>query len=381
MKTRAGEYRTNLSGEMQYKSFIPSSLPPTPPIDMDEELLQLLLVAHRSIAKLEGISSQIPNVDLFVSMYVRKEALLSSQIEGTQATLDDVLDPNIEDNVNRDVGEVVNYIKASAYAHNRLHELPLCNRLLRETHAVLMEGTRGSERSPGEFRKTQNWIGPAGSTIKTSKYIPPNVEDMIEAMSDFEKYMNREDDQDLLIKIALLHYQFETIHPFLDGNGRVGRLLINLWLVTKKLLSFETLYMSYYFKRNRIEYYDRLTETRIKGNYEQWIKFFLKAISESAEDAIKTIEDLTMLHQQNKTKVENTDKAMKNAMRVFLYLEKHPIIDIKKASKDLQITFNTASRAIDKLVELGILELAVNAQRYRVFAYKDYLDILRRDTE
>lgn len=381
MKTRAGEYKTNLSGDMKYESFVPSSLPPTPPINIDEEMLQLLLVAHRSIAKLEGISSRIPDVDLFVSMYVRKEALLSSQIEGTQATLDDVLDPNIEQNVNLDVAEVVNYIKASAYANNRLGELPLCNRLLRETHAILMDGTRGSEKNPGEFRKSQNWIGPAGSTIKTSKYIPPNVEDMVEAMSDFEKYMNQEDDQDLLIKIALLHYQFETIHPFLDGNGRIGRLLITLWLIAKKLLSFETLYMSYYFKRNRIEYYDRLMETRLKGNYEQWLKFFLKAAQESAEDAINTIEDLTTLHKNNKILIEKTGKAMKNVMRVFIYLEGHPIVDINKASADLNITFNTTSRAINKLVELGILEQTENAQRNRVFAYKDYLNILRRDTE
>lgn len=380
MKNRAGEYRTNLSGTMQYISFVPSSLPPNPPIEMDDELIQLLLAAHRSIAKLEGISSLIPNVDLFVSMYVRKEALLSSQIEGTQATLDDILDPNIEQNVNQDIAEVINYIKASAYAHNRLHELPLCNRLLRETHAVLMNGVRGSEKNLGEFRKSQNWIGPAGSTIKTSKYIPPNIEDMAYAMSDFEKYMNQDDDQDTLIRIALLHYQFETIHPFLDGNGRVGRLLINLWLITKKLLSFETLYMSYYFKRNRIEYYDRLMETRTKGNYEQWVKFFLKATKESADDAINTIEDLTLLHERNKILVEKTEKAIKNVMKVFLYLEMHPIIDINKASEDLEITFNTASRAISKLVKLGILEQTVSSQRYRVFAYQDYLNILRRDT-
>jgi len=380
MKNRAGEYKTNLSGAMQYMSFVPSSLPPNPPIDMDDEIIQLLLVAHRSIAKLEGISSMIPNVDLFVSMYVRKEALLSSQIEGTQATLDDILDPNIEQNVNLDIAEVINYIKASAYAHNRLRELPLCNRLLRETQAVLMDGIRGSEKSPGEFRKSQNWIGPAGSTIKTSKYIPPNIADMDEAMSDFEKYMNQNDEQDTLIRIALLHYQFETIHPFLDGNGRVGRLLINLWLISKKLLSFETLYMSYYFKRNRIEYYDRLMETRTKGNYEQWVKFFLKAIKESADDAINTIEDLTLLHERNKTLVEKSEKAVKNVMKVFLYLEMHPIVDINKTSEDLEITFNTASRAIGKLVKLGILEQTVNSQRYRVFAYQDYLNILRRDT-
>ena len=381
MKTRAGEYKANLSGDMQYESFVPSSLPPTPPVHLDEEMLQLLLLAHRSLAKLEGVSSQIPNVNLFVSMYVRKEALLSSQIEGTQATLEDVLDPNVEQNINLDVAEVVNYIKASAYAKNRLNELPLCNRLLRETHAILMDGARGHEKNPGEFRKSQNWIGPAGSTIKNAKYIPPNVDDMIAAMSDFEKYMNQEDGQDLLVKIALLHYQFETIHPFLDGNGRIGRLLISLWLTARKLLSFETLYMSYYFKRNRVEYYDRLMETRLKGNYEQWIKFFLKAARESAEDAIHTIEDLTGLHEKNELLIEKTGKAMKNVMRVFLYLEGHPIIDVNKASADLNITFNTASRAINKLVELGILVQTENAQRNRVFAYRDYLNILRRDTE
>lgn len=380
MEKRSGEYRTNLSGTMQYASFIPSNLPPNPPIEMDDELIQLLMAAHRSIAKLEGISSLIPNANLFVYMYVRKEALLSSQIEGTQATLDDVLDPNIEQNVNLEIAEVINYIKASSYANERIAELPLCNRLLRETHAVLMEGIRGSEKSPGEFRKSQNWIGPAGSNIKTAKYIPPNIEDMDRAMSDFEKYMNQDDDQDALIKIALLHYQFETIHPFLDGNGRLGRLLINLWLISKKLLSFETLYMSYYFKRNRVEYYDRLMETRIKGNYEQWIKFFLKAIRESADDAINTIEELNLLHEQNKILLEKSGKAIKNVMKLFLYLEMHPILDINKASVDLEITFNTASRAIGKLVKLGILEQTVNSQRYRVFAYQDYLNILRRDT-
>jgi Fic family protein len=381
MKNRAGEYRTNLSGDMQYQSFIPSSLPPVPPVEMDGEMLQLLFAAHRSIARLDGISSQIPDIDLFVSMYVRKEALLSSQIEGTQATLEDVLDPNVEQNANLDVGEVINYIKAAAYARTRLQELPLCNRLLRETHAVLMKNARGGDKSPGEFRRSQNWIGPAGSTLKTARHIPPNVVDLIPAMSDFEKYMNREDDQDLLIKIALLHYQFETIHPFLDGNGRIGRLLIALWLIEKKLLRHETLYLSYYFKRNRIEYYDRLMEVRLKGNYEQWIKFFLRAVEESAQDAIKTIEELTALHDRNAARIEGAGNATKNVTRVFLYLEGHPIIDINKASRDLGISFNTTSRAIKRLVELGILAQTENAQRNRVFTYQAYLDILRRDTE
>lgn len=381
MKNRAGEYRTNLSGNMKYQSFVPSSLPPAPPLEMDGDMLKLLFEAHRSLSMLEGISSRIPDVDLFVSMYVRKEALLSSQIEGTQATLEDVLDPNAERNVNLDVAEVINYIKASAYAKKRLEELPLCNRLLRETHAILMEGARGSEKNPGEFRRSQNWLGPAGSTLRTASYIPPNVQDMNEAMSEFEKYMNQKDDQDLLIKIALLHYQFETIHPFLDGNGRIGRLLITLWLTANKLLSYETLYMSYYFKRNRTEYYDRLSETRRKGNFEQWVKFFLKAVKESAEDAMKTIDELTLLHERNVKAIENAGKATKNVMRAFLYMESYPIAEINAVSDALGITYNTASRAIHILAELGILAQTADTRRYRVFAYQDYLRILRRDTE
>lgn len=380
MKTRAGEYRPNISGEMQYQSFVPSSLPPSPPIVVDEEMLKLLLSAHRNLARLEGISSQIANVDLFVSMYIRKEALLSSQIEGTQATLDDILNPNVEQNANLDVADVVNYIKASAFARNRMNELPLCNRLLRETHGILMTGLRGSEKNPGEFRKSQNWIGPAGCTITSSKFVPPNVEDMLEAMSDLEKYMNQDDDVDPLIKIALIHYQFETIHPFLDGNGRIGRLMIILWLTSQNALSHEILYLSYYFKQNRVEYYDRLMETRIKGSYEQWVKFFLKAIKESSQDAIDTIEDIIQLNSTNTSLIELKVKSTKNVMKIFLYLQAHPIIDIGKASHDLDITFNTTASAIKKLVELGILEQTEGMQRNRIFAYREYLNILRKDT-
>jgi len=381
MKTRAGEYRSNLSGAMQYKSFVPSSLPPSPPITVDEEMLKILLSAHRNLAKLEGISSQVANVDLFVSMYIRKEALLSSQIEGTQATLDDILNPNVEQNANLDVADVINYIKASAYARNRMKELPLCNRLLRETHGVLMAGIRGSEKKPGEFRTSQNWIGPDGSTVATSKFVPPNVEDMKEAMSDFEKYMNQDDDVDPLIKIALIHYQFETIHPFLDSNGRIGRLLITLWLNAQKALSHEILYVSYYFKRNRVEYYDRLMETRTNGNYEQWVKFFLKAILESAADANKTIEDIIRLNKKNESLIIQNGKPIKNVMKIFLYLQTQPIVDINNVSQNLDITFNTAASAIKKLVDFGILEQTDGMQRNRIFAYQEYLNILRRDTE
>ena len=380
MKNRAGDYRTNLTGELQYKSFLPSSLPPNPPVEFDEETVNLLSKANRSIGILEGMSRQILNIELFVSIYVRKEALLSSQIEGTQATLDDILDPNIEENTNQNVADVINYIKASQYASARLSELPICNRMLKETHEILMQDVRGGEKNSGEFRRSQNWIGPAGSTLKDARYIPPNPEDMLEALSDLEKFINSEDELEPLIKIALIHYQFETIHPFLDGNGRIGRLLIALYLIEKKLLSQETLYISYFLKRNRIEYYDRLTEVRVKGNFEQWIKFFLLAIYESAQDAINTIERIIKLHDKNIEVVKNTGKAAKTIMKVLNYLEGSPIIDIKKTSMALELSFNTVSNAVNRLVELGILRQTENVRRSRVFAYEEYLGIMRKDT-
>ncbi|PKM76079.1 MAG: Fic family protein [Firmicutes bacterium HGW-Firmicutes-15] len=380
MKNGAGEYKTNLTGELQYKSFLPRALPPSPLIELNEETVNLLSKANRSIGILEGVSRQIPNIELFVSMYVRKEALLSSQIEGTQATLDDILDPNIEENTNQHVADVINYIKASQYASARLSELPICNRLLKETHEILMQGVRGGEKSPGEFRHSQNWIGPAGGTLRDARYIPPNPEDMIEAMSDLEKFINSEDELDPLIKIALIHYQFETIHPFLDGNGRIGRLLIALYLIEKKLLSHETLYISYFLKRNRIEYYDRLNDVRTRGNFEQWIKFFLLATNESAQDAITTIDELIKLHNRNNEIVNNTGKSAKTVIKVFNYLEGSPIIDIKKTSAALKLSFNAVSNAVNKLIELGILKQTENVRRSRVFAYEEYLGILRKDT-
>ena len=294
---KAGIMIRNLSGEAEYKSFRPTALPPE--IEMDSEMIASLTGATKAIATLDTLSSYIPNMNLFVSMYVRKEALLSSQIEGTQATLEDVLDPLIEKNTNQNVADVINYIKATEYALQRLDTLPLCNRLIKETHAVLMSGVRGQEKSPGEFRTSQNWIGAAGSTLKTARYIPPCPEDMIQAMSDLEKYINADDTLDVLIQAALIHYQFETIHPFLDGNGRVGRLLITLFLMEKKLLTTPALYISHYLKRNRIEYYDRMSEVRNKDNYEQWIKFFLRALKESAEYASDTINKLSKQHTKN----------------------------------------------------------------------------------
>lgn len=380
MNDRAGHWKTNLSGEMAYQSFVPSPLPPTPPIEISEDILEQLIKANSQLAILESVATRIPDVDLFVSMYVRKEALMSSQIEGTQATLEDVLDPLIEDNTNRNVADVVNYIKATEYAIRRLHELPLCNRLLKETHAILMEGVRGQEKNPGEFRCSQNWIGGKGSTLRNAKYIPPSPDDMTEAMSDLEKYINADDRLDGLIRAALIHYQFETIHPFLDGNGRIGRLLITLFLMEKKILTTPALYISYFLKKNRVEYYDRMTEVRSKGNYEQWVKFFLQALAESAKDAIAAIDELTALHDKNVDLVAGMGRASKNAMLVFRYLEANPIIEIGKTAEALGITFGTASNAVERLSSAGILEQTTTGRRNRTFAYKDYLAILRKGT-
>lgn len=381
MQNRAGSFVTNLSGEMAYQSFRPAPLPPDPGIEMTGELLGKLIEANRKIAMLEGLSSRIPNMDLFVSMYVRKEALLSSQIEGTQCTLDDILNPLLDVNANRNVSDVVNYIRATEFAVERLNTLPLCNRLIKETHAVLMDGVRGQEKSPGKFRYSQNWIGGQGSTIKNARYIPPNPEDMQTAMSDLEKYMNSEDSLDPLIQAALIHYQFETTHPFLDGNGRVGRLLITLFLMEKGILSTPALYISYYLKMNRVEYYDRMTQVRRTGDYEQWITFFLQAFADSAEDAIQTIDQLTALHAQNTASLERLSKRQKsNVLKVFSYLEANPIIDIQKTANALELSYNTVAKAVTILMEKGILEQTEKNGKTRIYAYSSYLSILRKDT-
>lgn len=380
MKNRVGYFKSNLSGEMEYKSFVPTVLPPDPTIELSKDIVDILIKANKQIALLEGIASRIPNMDLFISMYVRKEALMSSQIEGTQATLEDVLDPCLEENTNRPVGDVVNYIKATDFAINKLKELPLCNRLIKETHEVLLSGVRGENKSPGEFRHSQNWIGAAGCNLQNARFVPPNVVDMNNAMSDLEKYINGEDDLDVLIRAGLIHYQFETIHPFLDGNGRIGRLLITLFLMEKKVLTTPALYISYFLKKNRIEYYDRMGEVRNKGNYEQWIKFFLEAIYESAKDATETIDKLVVLHDKNCAKVETLGRRSKNAMRVFEYLEANPIIEIQKTSKELGIAFNTMASIVKDLSSIGVLEQTSTQSRNRTFAYKEYLDILKEGT-
>lgn len=377
---RAGIYVDNLNGEATYQSFKPNPLPPIPEIEMDGEIVKLLVDANKQLVKLDTASQLISNADMFISMYVRKEALISSQIEGTQCTLDDVLDPEVEANANLDVSDVINYVKATQYALKRLERLPLCCRLIREIHEVLMENVRGQDKTPGEFRHSQNWIGPANCSLKDARYIPPNVEDMQTAMSDLEKYINENVDYDPLIRAALIHYQFETIHPFLDGNGRIGRLLILLYLMEQRLIEKPVIYISYFLKKNQIEYYDRISEVRRTGNFEQWIRFFLEAVSKAASDSLEAIRQLSVLHDMNVEKLPKTTRSKDNLRAVFDYIEQYPIIDIKRTAKELEVSYNTVAAAVRKLVELGILQETTNAARNRVFAYEEYLAILRKDT-
>lgn len=378
--SRAGRLRNNLGGDAQYKSFVPTQLPPNPAIDLDDEMHKLLIDGNKELAILESISRFIPNINVFVAMYVRKEALMSSQIEGTQATLEDILDPAVDENVNRDVAEVLNYIQATEYAINRMKALPLSNRLIKETHEVLMQGIRGQDWTPGEFRNSQNWIGGLGSTLKTARFIPPNPKDMTTAIADLEKYMNREDDMDVLIRAALIHYQFETIHPFLDGNGRIGRLLIVLFLMDQKVLGTPSLYVSYFLKKNRVEYYDRLSEVRRKGNYEQWVKFFLLAILEAAKDAVEITKKLAELHDRNIAMIENLGRASNSTKIVFEYLEANPIIEIRRTADALSLAYNTVLFAVERLTTLNILQETSGQSRNRVFAYESYLNLLREGT-
>ena len=277
---RAGRLVRQIAG---YRAFVPAPLPPDPPLAMDAEMIRLLSDADRELGRLDGVSSILPNPDLFVAMYVRQEAVLSSQIEGTQSTLEDVLRFEVDEtgrNSPKDIREVVNYVNAMNHGLERLRQLPLCNRLIREIHETLMSGVRGGDRTPGEFRRTQNWIGPPGCTLNTASFVPPSVADMVAALDQLERFLHDRISLPHLIHCGLAHAQFESIHPFLDGNGRVGRLLITFLLCEREILHRPLLYLSAYLKARRIEYYDRLTAIRFDGDWEGWIKFFLRGVFE-----------------------------------------------------------------------------------------------------
>lgn len=377
MNNRAGIFVMQPTG---YQSFIPHKLPPDPPISYDAEMLTLLSLADRKLGRLDGITQTLPNPELFVAMYVQKEAVLSSQIEGTQASLTDVLELDSSIEKREDIEEVVNYVNAMNYGLRRLEEFPLCLRLLKEIHAKLLENGRGSTRNPGEFRTTQNWIGPQGCTLQDATFVPPSVPDMKDALSDLEIFLHIEDDMPALIKIALTHAQFESIHPFLDGNGRMGRLLITFWLCQQKILSEPLLYLSYYFKRNRLEYYDRLMSVRQQGDWEGWIKFFLKGIAFVSDEATETAKEILAL--KNKYEQILLSKNNTNYTKLFEKLFEAPFVSKNSVQVSLGVTYPTASKIIEDFCVLGILEDATpRQQRNKRFVFSSYLSILNRGTE
>ena len=287
---RAGELRHVQS---DYDCFVPKSLLEVE-IKIDDELIDLLSNANRLLGILDGMATSLPDRDLFIAMYVEKEAVVSSQIEGTQASLSDVLQKQSSEK-RKDIEEIVNYVHSLNYGIELMNRLPISIRYLKEIHKELLKGVRGENKNPGELRHSQNWIGPMGCTLSNATFVPPTVDLMQEALNDLELYMNDADNLSSLIKIALIHYQFETIHPFLDGNGRLGRLLITLWLKYTKYLQYPLLYLSLFFKQNRTEYYSLLMDVRFKGKYEEWIKFFLKGIIEISLDAIDTINKINKI--------------------------------------------------------------------------------------
>lgn len=374
---RSGHYEPQASG---YRAFVPSPLPPDPPVLFSPELMQLLSEADRKLGRLDGVTQVLPDPDLFVSMYVKKEALLSSQIEGTQASLQDVLAIE-ESRLNDDTQEVANYIDAMNHGLNRLREFPLSLRLMREIHARLLASGRGSERTPGEFRYSQNWIGAQGCSLADAAYVPPAVDDMHKALGDLETFFYDCSEIPTLIKIGLIHAQFETIHPFLDGNGRMGRLLITFWLCNEGILSQPVLYLSYYFKRNRREYYDRLMDVRFKGAWEEWLAFFLRGIAQTSEEGVTSAKRIIALQSDC---LQRIGDARLNSNHTLLLdrLFESPSITKRKAAEVLGVSEPTAKTVIDNLCDIGVLrDVEPRAQRNKRFVFQRYLDILEPGTD
>jgi len=326
---------------------------------------------------LDGVIAILPNPDLFVAMYVRQEAVLSSQIEGTQASLTDVLQYEAEDDNGEsasDVAEVVNYVGAMQYGLSRLQTLPLSLRLTREIHDRLLRNVRGQDRNRGEFRRTQNWIGPAGCTLKDAAFVPPPPGEMQDALADLELFLHDES-LPALVHAAIAHAQFETIHPFLDGNGRVGRLLITFLLCHRSVLSQPLLYLSHYFKLHRQEYYDRLQAVRMDGRWEDWLAFFLQGGKEVATEANETARKILALREAHRTILGAEGKASGNLLRALDVLFEHPIVTVRSMEKWLEVTFATANNIVNRLEELGLLTEITGYQRNRRFKYAPYLDL------
>jgi len=376
---RAGRYVEQLTG---YKAFIPNPLPPAPKLCIDDEMLELLSQADRALGRLDGSTDALPNPDLFVFMYVRKEAVLSSQIEGTQASLIDVLEFEsraIEPDNPQDVTEVVNYIAAINHGLKRLKEFPLSLRLIREIHKELLREGRGSEKGPGEFRRSQNWIGAGRCSLKEATYVPPPPHEMQEALTNFEQFLHDPTPMPALIKIGLAHAQFETIHPFEDGNGRTGRLLITFLLCEKNILKRPLLYISYYFKKYRLQYYDHLQSIRDNGDWESWIKFFLKGVYEVAQEASTVARQIVNLKEEHRKIVmeEMGNRKAGNAIALLEALYFQPIFNIEFAQGITQLSYTNANTLVKELCTIGLVKEISGYKRNRTFAYSPYLSIFK----
>jgi len=381
MKDRAGKFVTQPAG---YKAFVPKPLPPSPRIQYDEELQSLLSTADRSLARLDGITTVLPNPDLFIAMYVKKEALLSSQIEGTQASLEGVLEfeADLIPKQNLDeIKEVINYVRALNHGIERLKELPMSLRLIKEIHKILLEGTRGEHRNPGQFRRSQNWIGPPGFPLSEAIFVPPPPDLVIPAMGELEKFLHQESNIPPLVKIGLIHAQFETIHPFLDGNGRIGRLLVTFYLFWKEILSKPLLYLSFYLKKKRPEYYDLLMKVRIDGAWEEWIKFFLKGISDTSEEAAKSAREIIQLKDKLMAELYKNSIASIYAVRLIDLLFETPLISIKEVIDRLSISKEAANELVKRFEKIDILKEITGKQRYKKYSFKQYIEIIARGTK
>lgn len=376
---RSGRYITQPAG---YKAFIPAPLPPDPPIIIMGDLQNLLSKADMSIARLDGMGHVLPNANLFIAMYVKKEALLSSQIEGTQASLEDLFEfesgEKLE-NIN-DVAEVVNYVKALNYGMERLQEFPMSLRLLKDIHAVLMEGVRGGEKTPGEFKKSQNWIGPAGCTLRDATFVPPPPHEAEKGMGELELYLHKPQQLPILVDCALIHYLFETIHPFLDGNGRLGRLLITFYLHWKGVMDKPLLYLSYFFKKNRQEYYDRLNMVRDKGDFEQWIAFFLKGVVVTADSAVDTARKILELQTTHRNLLWQKKISSPLAVGILEKLYYTPYVSVNDIARNFNISYQAASTLVSQLENAGILKEITGRKRDKRYVYAEYLNILSEGT-
>jgi Fic family protein len=370
---RAGRFVKQIEG---YTAFIPAPLPPDPPVAMDPELVCLLSEADRAVGRLDGVATVLPNPELFVAMYVRHEAVLSSQIEGAQSSLDDVLQFEIDaagKELPKDVAEVVNYVHAMNHGLARIRQLPLSLRLIREIHEKLMAGVRGGERTPGEFRRSQNWIGPPGCTLTDATFVPPPVHEMQTALDHFEKFLH-DASLPVLVQCGLAHAQFETIHPFLDGNGRIGRLLVTFLLCERNVLHRPLLYLSLFLKTHRSEYYDRLTAVRRDGHWEGWLKFFLRGIVEVSRSATETARAILHLRETHRQWIGDR-LAGRAALgtRLLDYLFEQPIVSVPLVEKRLDCSFATANKLVEQLVELGLVREMTGWQRNRRYRYDPYL--------